>query len=579
MADYDLVLRGGLVADGNGGEPQLGDVAISGDRIVAVGVVAGAGAREIDVAGRVVTPGFVDVHTHYDGQAIWSDRLNPSSQHGVTTVVVGNCGVGFAPCRAADHDLLINVMEGVEDIPGVVMAEGLDWAWESFPEYLDALDARPRDIDIAAYLPHSPLRVYAMGDRGAAREAANEDDLARMRLIAKEAIEAGALGFATSRTFIHRTAAGSQIPSFEASQAELEAVAMGLADAGDGIIQAVLDVPMRSWDDEISMLRDVMRRTGRPATFTLAAPNTGPKLWEPVLAILDEAHAEGQALTAQVFPRPVGMIAGLELSTNPFCLCPSYQPIAMLPLAEKVAAMRDPALRAKLVAEAPADGHPLTQMGRAWDWMFPLGAQPNYEPSLDISVSALARQRGVTPEEVAYDLLLEDDGHAMLLIALGNFHEGRLDAVRAMLDHPNTVIGLGDGGAHYGVICDASFPTFTLTYWVRDRKDDRIGLGEAVKMLTLEPARAVGLHDRGLIAPGYKADLNVIDLDRLRLCRPEVRYDLPAGGRRLDQRAEGYDFTIVSGTIIAERDVPTAARPGRLVRGSRPTPTQLEAAE
>ena len=252
MADYDLVLRGGLVADGNGGEPQLGDVAISGDRIVAVGVVAGAGAREIDVAGRVVTPGFVDVHTHYDGQAIWSDRLNPSSQHGVTTVVVGNCGVGFAPCRAADHDLLINVMEGVEDIPGVVMAEGLDWAWESFPEYLDALDARPRDIDIAAYLPHSPLRVYAMGDRGAAREAANEDDLARMRLIAKEAIEAGALGFATSRTFIHRTAAGSQIPSFEASQAELEAVAMGLADAGDGIIQAVLDVPMRSWDDEIT---------------------------------------------------------------------------------------------------------------------------------------------------------------------------------------------------------------------------------------------------------------------------------------------------------------------------------------
>ncbi|SNS65774.1 N-acyl-D-aspartate/D-glutamate deacylase [Sphingomonas laterariae] len=578
MAEFDLVLRGGLIADGSGGDPQVGDVAIRGDRIVAVGAVAGQGAREIDVAGRVVAPGFVDIHTHYDGQAIWSDRLNPSSQHGVTTVVVGNCGVGFAPCRPGDHDLLINVMEGVEDIPGVVMAEGLDWHWESFPQYLDALEARPRDIDIAAYLPHSPLRVYAMGDRGAAREAANDDDLARMRTIAKQAIEAGALGFATSRTFIHRTAAGQQIPSFDASQAELEAVAMGLADAGDGIIQAVLDVPMRSWDDEIAMLRAVIRKTGRPATFTLAAPNSGPRLWEPVLAMLDDARAEGQQLSAQVFPRPIGMIAGLELSTNPFSLCPTFQAIAQLPLAEKVARMRDPDFRAKLVREAPADGHPLTQMGRAWDWMFLLTDEPDYEPALDKSVSAIAKARGVTPEEVAYDLLLEDDGHAMLLIALGNFFEGRLDAVQAMLDHPNVVVGLGDGGAHYGVICDASFPTFTLQHWVRDRTGSRMPLGQAVKMLAHDPARTVGLHDRGLIAPGYKADINVIDLDRLRLCKPEVRYDLPAGGRRLDQRAEGYDFTIVSGAIIAERDTPTSARPGRLVRGTQSAPV-LEAAE
>ncbi|WP_380872472.1 amidohydrolase [Sphingomonas sp. DBB INV C78] len=578
MADFDLVLRGGLIADGSGGEPVRGDVAIVGNRIAAVGSFQGEGAREIDVAGRVVTPGFVDIHTHYDGQAIWSDRLNPSSQHGVTTVVVGNCGVGFAPCRPGDHDLLINVMEGVEDIPGVVMAEGLDWHWESFPQYLDALDAKPRDIDIAAYLPHSPLRVFAMGDRGAAREAANDDDLARMRSIAKEAIEAGALGFATSRTFIHRTAAGQLIPSFDASQTELEAVAMGLADAGDGIIQAVLDVPTRSWDDEIGMLREVMRRTGRPATFTLAAPNQGPRLWEPVLAMLDDARAEGQKLSAQVFPRPIGMIAGLELSTNPFCLCPSFQPIAGLPLAEKVAAMRNPALRAKLVSEAPADGHPLTQMGRAWDWMFLLTEEADYEPSLDKSISAIAKARGVTPEEVAYDLLLEDDGHAMLLIALGNFFEGRLDAVQEMLDHPNVVVGLGDGGAHYGVICDASFPTFTLQHWVRDRSGSRMPLGQAVKMLAHDPAHVVGLLDRGLIAPGYKADINVIDLDRVRLCKPEVRYDLPAGGRRLDQRAEGFDLTIVSGAIIAERDTPTDARPGKLVRGTQAAPV-LEAAE
>jgi len=578
MSDFDLVLRGGLIVDGSGGEPFAGDVAIRGGIIAAVGDVKGRGAREIDVAGRIVTPGFVDVHTHYDGQAIWSDRLNPSSQHGVTTVVAGNCGVGFAPCRPADHDLLINVMEGVEDIPGVVMADGLSWDWETFPQYLDALETRPRDIDIAAYLPHSPLRVYAMGERGAAREPANDDDLAKMRRLAKEAIEAGALGFATSRTFIHRTASGQQIPSFDASDAELSAIAEGLADAGDGIIQVVLDVPMRTWDEELGMLRNVMRSSGRPATFTFGAPNSGPRMWEPVLAMLNDARAEGQELSAQVFPRPIGMIAGLELSTNPFCLCPSYAPIAALPFEEKVAAMRDPGVRAKLISEAPAEGHPLTQMGRAWDWMFPLNDPPDYEPPLETSVAAVARQRGVTPEEVAYDMLLEDDGHAMLLIALGNFYEGRLDTVKMLLERPDTLVGLGDGGAHYGVICDASFPTFTLAHWVRDRRENRMTLADAVRMLAWTPARTVGLHDRGLLAPGYKADMNVIDLDRLRLCRPEVRYDLPAGGRRLDQRAEGYDLTIVSGTIIAEKDQPTSARPGRLVRGTRAAPV-LEAAE
>lgn len=575
MSEYDLVLRGGLIVDGGGGEPFVGDVAIADGVIAAVGAVQGRGAREIDAVGCIVTPGFVDVHTHYDGQAIWSDRLNPSSQHGVTTVVAGNCGVGFAPCRPADHDLLINVMEGVEDIPGVVMADGLSWDWETFPQYLDALEARPRDIDIAAYLPHSPLRVYAMGERGAAREAANRDDLARMRALAREAIEAGAIGFATSRTFIHRTASGQQIPSFDASHAELTAIAGGLADAGAGIIQVVLDVPMRSWDEELDMLRDVMRGTGRPATFTFATPNAGPRLWEPVLATLDEARAEGQELTAQVFPRPIGMIAGLELSTNPFCLCPSYLPIASLPFAEKVMAMRDPALRAKLVTEAPADGHPLTQMGRAWDWMFLLNDPPDYEPPLDSSIAAIARRRGVTPEEVAYDMLLEDDGHAMLLIALGNFYEGRLDMLKMLLERPDTLVGLGDGGAHYGVICDASFPTFTLAHWVRDRTENRMALADAVRMLAWTPARTVGLNDRGLLAPGYKADVNVIDLDRLRLRRPQVLYDLPAGGRRLDQRAEGYCCTIVSGEIIAENDRPTSARPGRLVRGTRAAPSSV----
>ena len=569
--DFDLVLRGGTVADGSDRDLRVGDVAIVGGRIAAVGRFPGSGREEIDVADRLVTPGFVDVHTHYDGQAIWSDRLNPSSSHGVTTAVAGNCGVGFAPCRSGDHDLLISVMEGVEDIPGVVMAEGLAWTWETFPEYLDALEARPRDIDLAAYLPHSPLRVYAMGRRGAAREAASAEDMARMRVLAKAAIEAGAIGFATSRTFFHRTSDGAQIPSFKSAQQELEAIAMGLADAGRGVIQAVLDVPSLSWAEEVAMLRQVARRSGRPATFTLAAPNSGPEAWRTVLADLDDARAEGQSLTAQVFPRPIGMIAGLELSTNPFCLCPSWKALQSLSTAAKVMAMRDPSLRARLVSESPAEGHPLTAMARQWAWMFPFRDPPDYEPPLSESVAARAAACGVTPEEVAYDLMLEDEGRAQLYIALGNFHDGRLDAVREMLDHPDTIVGLGDGGAHYGMICDASYPTFMLAYWARDRANG-FGVGRTVRMLSHDPARALGFHDRGLIAPGYKADLNVIDIDRLALRRPEVRHDLPAGGRRLDQRAQGFDLTLVSGKIIARNDAPTTARPGRLVRGPQAAP-------
>ena len=578
MSDFDLVLRGGLVVNGSGEAPAIGDVGICGDRIVAVGRFEGEGAREVDATGRIVTPGFVDIHTHYDGQAIWSERMTPSSAHGVTTVVLGNCGVGFAPCRAGDHDLLINVMEGVEDIPGVVMAEGLPWDWESFPDYLDALDRRRRDIDIATYLPHSPLRVFAMGERGAARETANADDLQRMRDIAREAIAAGALGFATSRTFIHRTASGAQIPSFAASDDELQAIAMGLSDAGGGIVQAVLDVPSRSWAEEIGALREVSRKSGRPATFTLAAPNGGPNIWQPVFDMLDDAHANGEALTAQVFPRPIGMIVGLEMSTNPFAHSAGFRAIAALPLAEKVAAMRDPALRARLIGEVPADGHPLAAMGRDWAWMFPLGDPPNYEPSVEDSVAARAARAGVTPQEIAYDLLLEDDGRAMLYVALGNFHDGKLDVTRDMMAHPGTVLGLGDGGAHYGAICDASYPTFVLGYWARDRANG-IPLQQAVRMLTHDPARVVGLADRGLIAPGYKADLNMIDLDRIGLHKPELSHDLPAGGRRLDQRAEGYDMTIVSGEVIAEHDRPTEARPGRLVRGAQHAPPAAVLAE
>jgi len=570
---FDLVVRGGLIVDGSGGDPFTADIGVRDGRIAAIGTVSGAGAEEIDATGKLVTPGFVDIHTHYDGQAIWSRQLNPSSSHGVTTVVIGNCGVGFAPCRPADHDLLIKVMEGVEDIPGVVMAEGLPWNWETFPEYLDALEAQPRDIDVAAYLPHSPLRVYAMGARGAGREPATADDLAKMRALAREAIEAGAVGFATSRQFIHRTKAGEQIPTFDAAQAELEAIAAGLTDAGAGVVQMVLNTPNQSWESELERLRDMVHKSGRPATFTLGASNTGPEsVWKDALSAVDRANDAGDTITAQIFPRPIGMVTGHELTVNPFCLCPTYQALSSLPFDARIAELRKPEVRARILADQPATGHPLAVIGRSWEWMFPFGDPPNYEPPLETCIAAQARAKGVPPEEIAYDLLLEKDGRAMLYVALGNYQDGKLDAVLDMMKHPHTVVGLGDGGAHYGVICDASYPTFMLTYWTRDRQGERMSLASAVRALAHEPARTLGLNDRGLIKTGYKADLNVIDYDRLALHAPEIKFDLPAGGRRLDQGATGYDATIVSGRVIRAVDQPTGNLPGRLVRGAQAAP-------
>ena len=576
---YDLVIRGGLVVDGTGEEPFVADVAVKDGRIAFVGPDAGAGAEEIDAGGRIVTPGFVDVHTHYDGQAIWSNRLSPSSSHGVTTVVAGNCGVGFAPCRTEDHARLISVMEGVEDIPGVVMADGLPWDWETFPEYLDALDARARDIDIAVYLPHSPLRVYVMGERGAQREPATGEDLAKMRSLVREAVEAGALGVATSRVLFHRTSAGDMIPSYDAGYSEIDALTGGLADAGSGIFQIVLDLPQQGWRETLEPLVATVAQSGRPATFTLGAGNDGPPTWREALDTVSEANAKGHPISAQVLPRPVGLLAGLDLSINPFCLCPSFAAIANLPHDEKLAALRDPAVRSRLLTETPEEGHPLAMISRRWEWMFPFAGTPRYDPSPESSIAAIAKARGLSPEEVAYDCLLEDDGHAFLFNALGNFHEGRMDAIHEMLSHPHAILGLGDGGAHYGSICDASYPTFFLTYWMRDNEGSGFSLPRAIRMLSHDPARAVGLLDRGLLRPGYKADLNVIDLDRLTLHMPVIRNDLPAGGRRLDQEATGYVATIVSGTVIRRDDTPGADLPGRLVRGAKAAPQTADAAQ
>ena len=463
MSDYDLIIRGGTIADGTGGETFTGDVAVKDGKIAAIGTVAGGGAEEIDARGRIITPGFVDVHTHYDGQAIWGKEMAPSSSHGVTTVVMGNCGVGFAPCRADDQAILINLMEGVEDIPGAVMTEGLPWNWETFPEYLDALEAVERDIDVAAYLPHSPLRVYAMGERGANREPATADDLANMRALTKEAMEAGAIGFATSRLSIHKTADGGAIPTFQTDVAELEAIGAGMRDAGSGTFQVVLDAFV-GWGKEYPVIDAVMRASGRPATFTLASGTEGPSSWRLVLDMMAKSKAEGHQVTAQVMPRPIGLIAGLELSVHPFSLCPSYQKIAHLPLPERLAAMHAPEIKAALLSEEFGEGHPFNSLVRNWRWIFPLNDPPSYAPPADQSLAVLAAARGCSPQEVAYDRLMETNGKGLFLSALGNYENGTLDSAHEMLMHPDCIPALGDGGAHYGAICDASYSTFLLKH-------------------------------------------------------------------------------------------------------------------
>ncbi|UXA14239.1 amidohydrolase family protein [Mycobacterium sp. SMC-8] len=570
---FDLVIRGGTIVDGLGGAPFTGDVAVRDGVICDVGAAAGSGIREIDATGLLVTPGFVDLHTHYDGQAIWSDRLTPSSAHGVTTAVMGNCGVGFAPCRPDDHDVLVDVMAGVEDIPGVVMVDGLPWHWETFPEFLDALDAGRRDIDVAAFLPHSPLRVYVMGGRGVDREPATADDLMLMRKLAAEAVRAGALGFASSRFTLHKTESGKPIPTYDADHAEIEAIARGVDDAGGGLIQFVPDLVAGDYEPVLQTVFDVAAAVGLPVTFTLAIGNAGDPFYLDALRMVEKANQNGGRISAQIFPRPIGLMLGLELSGNPFVMYPSYREIASLPLAERVAEMRRPEVRERILTDTPAsDGHPLMFAAQAWNYMFPLGDPPNYEPSQSDSIGARAQARGVSPQEEAYDRLLDDDGHAMLLVTLANFRDGSLDTVAELIRRDDVVLGLGDGGAHYGMICDASFPTYMLTHWVRDRATGRLSVQDAVRELTSVPARVAGLADRGRIAVGYKADLNVIDAEALRLHNPVVVNDLPAGGRRLDQSADGYVATIVSGEVIAENGAPTAARPGRLVRGRQPAP-------
>lgn len=572
MERYDLVIRGGTIADGSGGELREGDVAVRGTRIAAVGAVDGRGAEEIDARGLLVTPGFVDIHTHYDGQAVWSPRLTPSSWHGVTTVVTGNCGVGFAPCRPDDHDLLIKLMEGVEDIPGVVLADGLDWSWESFGEFLDRLEARAHDIDFATQAPHGAIRVYAMGERGANRETATPDDIATMARIAREAVEAGALGFSTSRTLNHRSSDGRPTPTLTAEEDELLGIAMALADSGKGVLQVVSD--FADAKEEFGMLRRLVERSGRPLSVSVLQDDRRPTQWRDLIDWIGDAAAAGLPMKGQVCGRPVGIVLGLECTLSPFLLHREYQKIAGLPLAEKVLRMRDPEVRRAILEETPSDANRfLTNMLTDFGRIFTLGDPPNYEPGPEDSVEAKASAAGVATLEFVYDLLLENDGRSLLYLPFLNYADRSLEPSLAMMKHGDTVLGLGDGGAHLGTISDASFPTTMLTYWTRDRtRGERLPLPWVVRAHARDTAAAVGLHDRGLLCPGYKADLNLIDYDALTLHPPRIVHDLPAGGRRLVQTAEGYRATIVSGEVIYRDGVATDALPGKLIRGARPRP-------
>jgi len=571
---YDIVIRGGTVIDGSGEEPFEADVAIKGGVIAAIGEVSGTGTEELDAKGRIVTPGFVDIHTHYDGQVTWENTLAPSSGHGVTTVIMGNCGVGFAPAHAEHREMLVKMMEGVEDIPEVVMAEGVPWKWETFPEYLDFLEQRHADIDFAAQLPHNPLRVYVMGERGAAYEPPTADDLAKMRDITAGAIRAGAIGVSTTLHTVHRYRDGRHVPSVMTQEEEVLAIAAGLADAGAGVFE-ILGDPRRDRAGQMQMLRHIAETSGRPVSFTLTQINEGEGDWIYMLKGLEEANRDGLEIKAQIMPRPVGILLGLELSVNPFAFNPSYKEIAQLPLAEKVARMRDPELRARILSEESDEPNPFFKgLADEVDWLFPLGNPPQYHPDKKTNIASLARAQGRDPREVLYDELLKDEGKALLYRPSANREGERFEGFGAVcIKHPHTLLGLGDGGAHYGMICDGAFSTYFLLHWVRhEEPEKRVSLPLAIKMLASDTARAVGLNDRGRLAVGFKADVNVIDLEKLHLYAPHPVFDLPAGGRRLIQEAAGYDATIVSGQVTYRDGKPTGALPGRLVRGAQQVP-------
>ncbi|CAB4886537.1 unannotated protein [freshwater metagenome] len=560
---HDLVIRGGKVVDGTGAAAVIADVAVTDGIVTEVGQVAGSGRREVDATGLAVLPGWVDIHTHYDGQVTWDPQVTPSSWHGVTTVVMGNCGVGFAPVRADGHDFLIELMEGVEDIPGTALHEGMDWTWESFPEYLDALEGTERVLDIAAQVPHAALRAYVLGER--AHEDATADEIAEMARLTCEALEAGAVGFSTSRTMLHRSRHGL-VPGTHAPIDELMALGDAVGAAGHGVFQLIDD---GSPVGEVGhWMAEIARRTGATVTYSLAQTAADPLAYRAALDAAAAAAADGLTIVPQVPCRPTGMMFGIQSSLHPFITHPTYRRLSTLPLGERVEQLRRPDVRAALLAEEPATASPVARylMSR-WSRIFPLGDPPDYEPAPETSVAAVAEREGRRPEEVVLDWMLERDGTAFLFAPLASYEDTNHDAIREMMLHPNAVLGLSDGGAHCGLICDVSMPTSLLTHWVRDReRGPLITLEQAVHLQTGRTAAVYGFTDRGTLQPGKRADINLVDLDNLTLHAPEMIFDLPANGRRLVQRVDGYRATFVAGVQTYADGVATGATPGRLVR-------------
>ena len=569
----DLIIKNGDIVDGTGSKAFKGDLGILNGTIVKIGEISDEAKNIIDASGSHVIPGFVDIHTHYDGQVTWSEELTPSSNHGVTTAVMGNCGVGFAPCRPEDKERLISLMEGVEDIPHPVLSEGLPWNWETFPEYLDSLSERQYDIDFAAQVPHGPLRVYVMGDRGANRETATPEDIENMADLTSEAVKAGALGFSTSRTLNHQTAEGQPTPTLTAELDEMVGIAKGVQAAGSGVMQVVTD--FKGNDNEFELLKEMAKQSGRPLSVSVAQHHRVTNGWKNILRTIERANSEGVKLTAQVCGRPIGVLFGLELTNNPFSAHPSFIEIKDLPLDEKLFKLRDEQFRKRLLAEAPqVENNPFLRQAHArYHDMYVMQENPDYEPPPSESIASQAMELGLNPLELCLDILTRGEGKDMIYYAFLNYGESSLDPAKEMMEHPNTILGLGDGGAHCGSICDGSFTTHMLTHWTRDRKrGEKLELPWVIKAHCRDTAKAVGLNDRGILAPGYKADINIVDLKKMQLRKPEVHFDLPAGGRRLMQYADGYVATIVNGVPIYLDGESTGARPGRLVRGSKPKP-------
>ena len=566
---FDLIIKNGLVYDGKGSEPFKADLAISNQKIVEIGKIEDKGRKVIDAEGKIVTPGFVDIHTHYDGQVTWDPYLRPSTYHGVTTVVMGNCGVGFSPCKPDQRDWLIGLMEGVEDIPGTALHEGIDWEWESFPEYLDALEKKPLAIDVGTQIPHGAVRAYVMGERGINHEEASSEEIEEMKQIVQEAVKAGAYGFSTSRTEKHNDVNGNLTPSITAHKTELVEIAKSLGEINQGVLQGISD--FYDFDSEFDIFKTMSKESGRPISITVEQQDARPEWWLQLLDGIQEAQTEGVNMYGQVPPRATGILMGLTATLNPFRFHPSYMEIADLSLEERVKIMNTSQFKEKLLKENAVSINPLVdEIVNAYGKMFKLGEPANYEPDPKTSFHSLANLSNMTAEEIAYDAMLEKEGKALIYHPLFNYQTGDLSLVEKMLKHPYTIAGLGDAGAHCGAISDASFPTTLVQHWSRDRdRGEKLPLETVIKMQTSETASLLGINDRGIIEEGYKADINVIDYEGLTLHEPEIINDLPAGGRRLVQKASGYDYTIVSGEIAFIKGEATGKLNGRLIRNSQ----------